>query len=200
MHAYLIELAARQLTPWLLQRSGECLLQLGDPKLWSLSEPSAIPLKVLMAPMPGEGETPLYTQALPSQLPLAQDSVDLLLALYVGISVPSVNEMHRVLKPGGCLLLIDLLATLGRIRPQLDDLDFEVVAGHFFGFKPYHRPWAEKVGSICFPFWAHSYIVVALKQPMALTPLRIKGGLQQWAPKKLAWCDAKRLNPNRNLY
>lgn len=197
---------------------GYHLVFCGDPGLGSLVESSLISHRVLMSPKPHilsalQGEF--------DSIPLRTETVDVVVMAHTLEHADHPHEVlreaHRILIPEGHLVITGFnpwslwgawhyyqqvkgvfpsqgkLLSLGKLRDWLTLLNFQIVGGRMFYFRPpiaqenlYEKlEFLEKWAPNACPFLGAAYTLVAVKRVVPLTPIRLK-----WRPVKRIWQSA----------
>lgn len=139
--------------------------------------------------------------AVPEQLPLETDNIDLVVASHVleASTDPHqvLREIDRILVPEGQLILIGFnpwslmrscsalrqkvdLPNMSRVRDWFSLLGFEMLDLQYLGFRPglqneklYQRlSWMESCGKMAWPMFSNLYVIHAKKQVIARRPYK----------------------------
>lgn len=139
--------------------------------------------------------------AMPEQLPIETDNIDLVLASHVLESSADphqvLREIDRILVPDGQLILIGFnpwslmragrtlrkkgdLPVMSRVRDWFSLLGFEMLDVQYLGFRPsvqnekiYRRlAWMESFGKVAWPLLSNLYVIHAKKQVIARRPYK----------------------------
>lgn len=212
--AKVLEAESSALTPFIARLFGYHLLFLGDVQLATFLESSLISHKIILGSGEQCSELGVIGEcdALPFRTE-SVDVVVLAHVLEHTLNPHRVlSEAHRILIPDGHILITGFnplslwgiwhtvmklkektpqygkMLTFHRIQDWLSLLNFQIVGGHHFLFSPpfFHAklPMLETWGKRFWPFLGGSYVMVAVKQAVPLTPVRVRRRVKRtlWQP------------------
>jgi len=207
----LIQAESEQVTAFLPRLYGYHLVFLGDPGLITLVQASLISHRIVVDPhQMSEHQAYSPLQGEMSAIPLRTDSVDVVVLSHVLEHVANphdvLRETHRVLIPEGHVLITGFnpfslwgiwhviqkwlkaapqpgkMLSAGRVRDWLTLLNFQIVGGQMFYFRPpiNHEGICQKLnfmerwGARWFSIFGGAYSILAVKRVVPLTPVRAK--------------------------